>query len=385
MFKFGIEHEVALLNKAGQFVDFASTPFADLDSLISQLPLYEEDYPQLRIGDAGIKKKRWYIEGFERYDSTGAVTACLPKGIEIRTTLHASIQRAVEELTTSFRLLSRVALSAGFVPVLVSFNPYYTEFVPDPPLSEFERQRKRQSPEKRTATIPMLTYGPDLNFSLQGLSTEEIIDIGRKLTYYSPYIIPFSYSSPFYGGKLWQGLSVRTFVRTGPRPAVMVFLGQPEELIDSDPSLTKIARLPAEVGRIEFKACDSCADFTIYAALLALLKGLAGDKTLQGRATTPDASLHQHSSLLGFASKDIADGTHEVLQAAASALGDDPDKHWLEPLYRMLESQQTPADELIKKFQQSGSIEESLRATYAADMAEPALVTPAQIPHSKKP
>ena len=67
----------------------------------------------------------------------------------------------------------------------------------------------------------MLTYGPDLNISVAGLSCERVIDIGRKLTYYSPYIVPFSYSSPFYQGCLWQGLSVRTFLRTGRRPAVM--------------------------------------------------------------------------------------------------------------------------------------------------------------------
>lgn len=41
--------------------------------------------------------------------------------------------------------------------------------------------------------------------------------------------------------------------------------------LDCSPSLTKPARLPAEVGRIEFKACDSCDDFALYAALLALL------------------------------------------------------------------------------------------------------------------
>src|SRR5579859_315443 len=374
MFTFGLEHEVAFLNREGCFVDFASTPFTDLDAIITRLPLYEGDYPQLRIGDAGIKKKRWYIEGFERYDTSGAVTTCLPKGIEIRTTLHATIHGAVEELTQSFHLLCETAAPAGFVPVFISFNPYHSEFVPDPPLSDFERQRKRQSPEKRTAAIPMLTYGPDLNFSLQGLSPGQIIDIGRKLTYYSPFIIPFSYSSPFYGGTLWNGLSVRTFIRTGLRPAVMVFLDQPEELIDSDPSLTKIARLPAEVGRIEFKACDSCADFAIYASLLALLKGLALDQTLNGRATTPDAALHQLSARQGFASEHIVAGTQEILQAAEQALGNDTDVSLLEPLRTMLRERKTPANDLISIFQKTGSIVETLRSTYPG-MREPVLVS----------
>jgi hypothetical protein len=364
MFAFGIEHEVAFLKEDGQFVDFVSTSFETLDAIVADLPIFEGDYPQLRIGDAGIKRKRWYIEGYERYDLSGKVTSCPPKGIEIRTTIHSSIQGAVDELSTSFDILRKGAIRVGLTPVLTSFNPFRTAFVPDPPLNEFERDRKRLSPEKRTAVIPMLTQGPDLNLSVPGLSTEEIIDIGRKLTYYSPYIVPFSFSSPFYDGKLWDGLSVRTFQRTGARPAAMVFLGKPEELITSNPSLTKIARLPAEVGRIEFKACDSCDNFAIYGALLALLKGLMLDKTLAGRATVPDAQLHQLSARQGFSDVQITEGAQMVLQAAANALRDDADLDWLKPLNMMLESRTTPAQDLIRVYQASGSIEQALRSTY---------------------
>ncbi len=68
-FTFGIEHEVAFINREGRFADYLNTPFADFDAIIAQLPFYESDYPQLRIGDAGIKRKRWYIEGFERFSA----------------------------------------------------------------------------------------------------------------------------------------------------------------------------------------------------------------------------------------------------------------------------------------------------------------------------
>src|SRR5436305_7444518 len=364
MFTFGIEHEVAFLNRAGHFADFASTSFIEFDRIIANLPLYEADYPQLRIGDAGIKRKRWYIEGFERFDAHGHVTDCPPKGIEIRTTLHKTIQGAVYELNTSFQLLREKALNAGFVPVLTSFNPYRTEFVPDPPLIAYEEKRRQNSPEKRTAFIPLLTYGPDLNLSLEGLDTNTLIEIARKLTYYSPYIIPFSYSSPFFGGTLWEGLSVRTTVRTGRRPAVMVFLADPSDLLDSDPSLTKLARLPAEVGRIEFKACDSCDDFTIYAGLLALLKGLMLDTTLPGRATIPDTNLHQISARQGFAHDDIAAGTLTILQAAEHALGADEDTQFLAPLAAMLHQRVTPAHNIVATFQATGSIEATLCQSY---------------------
>lgn len=366
MFSFGIEHEVAFLNSEGKFADFSRTKFADFEQIISRLPIYPSDYPQLRVGDAGIKKKRWYIEGFERFADDEKVIECLPKGIEIRTTVHSDIQSVITELSESFCLLREVASTFGFSPVLVSFNPYHTVFEPEPPLNDYELRRRQASPEKQTATIPMLTYGPDLNISVADLDSERVIDIGRKLTYYSPYIVPFSYSSPFYEGTLWPGLSVRTFVRTGKRPAAMVFVEKREQLINSVPSLTKIARIPAEVGRIEFKAFDSCDDFSIYAGLLALLKGLVLDESLLGRATIPDAASHQLSAQFGFDNEDIFENATKVLQAAKVALALDPDANLLKPLFVLLEKRETPAHELIGVFKRVGSIEDALRHTYSA-------------------
>ncbi|MEA5605398.1 glutamate--cysteine ligase [Nostoc sp. UHCC 0252] len=364
MFFFGIEHEVAFLNKEGKFADFCHTKFADFNQIIEKLPTYPSDYPQLRVGDAGIKMKRWYIEGFERFADTDEVIDCHVKGIEIRTTIHSDIQGAITELSESFHLLREVAANFGLSPVLVSFNPYNPAFEPQPPLNAYELKQLEAYPDEQTANIHMVSYGPDLNISVADLSTEAVIDIGRKLTYYSPYIVPFSYSSPFYKGGLWDGLSVRTFIRTGKRPATLVFVQKEEELIDSTPSLTKIARIPAEVGRIEFKACDSCDNFLIYAALLTLLKGLVLDETLLGRATVPDAALHQISAKEGFDNKDIFEHATKVLQAAELALGDDPDVQYLTPLKVLLEKRKTRSHELIKMFHRGSSIEEVIRETY---------------------
>ena len=291
---------------------------------------------------------------------------CVPKGIEIRTTINPNISSTIAELSESFRLLRLTAAKYGFSPALISFNPHYDAFVPNPPLNEYETKRRQASPEKQTANIPMLTYGPDLNISMVGLTTERIIDIGEKLTFYSPYIIPFSYSSPFYQGRLWEGFSVRTFVRTGKRPAAMVFLEKEEELIRSVPSLTKIARIPAEVGRIEFKAFDSCSDFSLYAGLLALLKGIVLDESLPGRATVPDAEKHQISAQQGFDNQEIFSNATEVLQAVETALGNDSDANLLAPLKTLLEKRETPAHQLIRLYKHTGSIETALQQTYSS-------------------
>ncbi len=347
-FTFGLEHEVAFRNAQGDFADFSNTSFADFDQIIQQLPIFDTDYPQLRVGDGGIKVKRWYIEGYERFLDSEDVVDCLPKGIEIRTTLHPTIQGAIGELTESYEMLCAVAASYGFSPLCISFNPYHTAFKPDPPLNEYERNRRLASPEMQTAEIVMLTYGPDLSFSCTAFDADHNIDIGRKLTYYSPIMLPFSFSSPFYGGKVWDGLSVRTYYRTGPRPACMVFLDEPNKMIDSVPSLTQEARVPAETGRIEFKAFDSCCDFDLYAALLALFKGLALDGTLFGRATIPDTALHQHVARVGFKDDAIWQQAGRVLTAARTALGADPDAELLAPLEQILATRETQADLMVR-------------------------------------
>jgi hypothetical protein len=366
MFFFGIEHEVAFLNHEGKFADFSNTKFADFHQIVERLPTYPNDYLQLRVGDAGIKKKRWYIEGFERFADSDKVIDCASKGIEIRTTIHSNIQGAMNELSESFHLLCEAASDFGFSPVLTSFNPYKTIFEPQPPLNDYELRQIQAYPDEQTANIYMVTYGPDLNISVADLPLERLIDIGKKLTYYSPYIVPFSFSSPFYNGNLWEGLSVRTFIRTGKRSAALVFVEKEEQLINSVPSLTKTARIPAEVGRIEFKACDSCDDFSIYGALLALLKGLVLDESLLGRSTVPNASLHKLSAKLGFSNEEIFANATKVLQAAESALKDDPDFDLLKPLQDILAKRKMKSHELIEVFKRVGSIEETLRQTYLA-------------------
>src|SRR5947209_4822631 len=98
MFCFGIEHEVAFLNKEGRFADYSCTKFADFNQIIERLPIYSSDYPTLRTGGDGIRKKRWYIEGFERFADSEKIIEYIPKGIEIRTTIHSDIHSAVTEL-----------------------------------------------------------------------------------------------------------------------------------------------------------------------------------------------------------------------------------------------------------------------------------------------
>jgi hypothetical protein len=313
-FRFGIEHEVAFVRPDGQFADFTNTRYEEFAAIVAMLPEYAEDTEHLRLGDAGIRRKRWYIEGMERFDQVGKMVDCIAKGIEIRTTIHDSIAGVIAQLQQSYDCLTQAAHCYGFQPILTSFNPHQTKFMPQPPFNAYEQRQLQVSPEDRTEHLAMLSYGPDLNLSVVGASAAQVIDWGQKLTYYSPFIIPFSFGESMYAGQPWCGRSVRTFYRTGLRPAVLVYVEQEQDLITSDPSLVKLAKIPAEVGRIEFKAFDSCA-IEHYPELFVLLKGLLLDQTLTGRAMVPDRALHQRAAQFGFDDVLIYETACEILAA----------------------------------------------------------------------
>jgi len=362
-FRYGIEHECALVHADGSPADFTTLEFHVAQGIVDTLPEDPADYPDLRIGDQGIKRKRWYVEGYERFSEQGELLWCDPKGIEIRTRIHDSVDAAVSALTADLKLLDAVAAEHGLVPIAIGLNPVRSDYPVVPPLNGWERRYRLGSPEERTAHLHMVTYGPDLNLSCAGLDGAELVDVGRKLTHYSPWLVPLSFSSPFRDGELWGGLSARTAVRTGVRPAVLVFLGPDAPQVESDPSLTQPARLPAEVGRIEFKAFDACPDPALYGDLLSLLTGLVLDVSLPGRATVPDAAAHRHVARVGLADDAVHAGTGSLLDAAHAALaGRSADLARLASLRERWARRECPAADMLRR--------------HAAGLPVPGLPTP---------
>jgi len=146
-----------------------------------------------------------------------------------------------------------------------------------------------------------------------------------------------------------------------------VFLEHASDLIDSSPSLTQIARVPAEVGRIEFKAFDSCGDFDRYASLSALLKGLVMDQTLPGRLLVPDAKWHQRSAQHGFRDDAVYEGACDAIAAAKAALrhtGQLSDCALLQPLEAELQQRTTPAQRMIDAYNSGIVIPDVLKQGY---------------------
>jgi hypothetical protein len=346
-FRYGIEHECALLRAGGAFADFTNTSYAELAAIVDELPENPADRADLRLGDQGIKRKRWYVEGYERFDERGTLLRCDPKGLEIRTRIHGDVGGAVAARVDQERL-EAVAARHRLGVIAIGFNPVRSAYRVEPPFNAWEQAHRLGSPEERTAHLHMTTYGPDLNLSWEGCTPAALVDAARKLTALSPYLVPLSFSSPFRDGRPWGGLSARTYVRTGVRPAVLAFLAEGVPQIPSDPSLTQLARLPAEVGRLEFKAFDACPDPLLYGELLSLLTGLVLDTTQPQRRTTPDAVEHRRSACRGYADPAIRAGADVALDAAAAAVADRPaDAARLASLRGRFERAESPAATML--------------------------------------
>ncbi len=360
-FNFGIEQEVALLRLKKEkwlFVDFKNTKFDELQKIVNKLPKYKKDYPNLRVGDLKIKEKRWYVEGYERYDVKGNFRECLVKGYEIRTNFYDSIDVALNELKKDYRMLKKYLIQNNFFPVCISFNPFKSEFKPK--LNKYEiKMRRQESPEAITAHIANLTFGPDINVSCEDFDDKKLIDIGKKLTYYSPFIVPFSFSSPFNDGKPWKGYSYRTYIRTGRRPVCMVFLKDEKNMIKSFPSLTQKARTDKERGRIEFKAFDTCNSFFLYEALFVLIKSIILDESLKKKRLTPDPKLHKHSAIYAFSSDKIKKECLKILRSVEEVV-DLKEKEHIYYLREIAQTNNIPCLKLINDYKKEGSIIKAL-------------------------
>jgi hypothetical protein len=344
--RFGIEAEFALVDEAGRFRDFSTLAYGQVQRIVDRLPDHGD--PDLTRGDLAVKLTRWYVEGDERFDERGRFLRCVPKGLETRTPVRPSVEATVRQLDAQTAQLADAAKQEGFRLASIGRNPW-RDYRPDPPYNGWETALHENKPEYAAPEAYMVGYGPDLNLSHPDWAPETVLDVGRKLTALSPVLVPFSFSSPFAGGEL-VALSTRTLVRAPVRPSARVFLPA------ARPPVGVAARIPAEMGRIEFKAFDALPAAALYRPLLALLAGLALDDTLPDRADRPDAAAHARAARAGFDDPDVRAAAERVVDAAERALAGTLGGGVLEPLRRMLDRRRTPAHDLIDTFRRTGSI-----------------------------
>ena len=364
LYSAGFEFEYALVTEspdvgAGSFRDTGSFhDFGDLDFDTLQRALADgsgtTDEGLVR-GDLGIKSGYWYLEGDERFDADGTFTTMLVKGVEIRTPICSSTTEAADRLIDLQDDISKRLAPLGLHLGIVGFNPVREAYVLDPPLNEWERKMRAEHREYDHAEVSNLSYGPDINLSFPGFSAEQVVEVTRRLTYYSPFMVPFSFSSPFHAGRAWRGPSKRTYERTWRRVAARCFVDPPA---GAEPTMVHPPRIPREEGRIEFKAYDAFLSRDLLLAGAALTLGVCLADDLPGLADAPSRDLHQRAATAAFDDPEIAAGAREVLTAARRALteraGLRHEAGHLACLDQLLRQERTPADSLLDAYSRTG-------------------------------
>ncbi|HEV2078507.1 MAG TPA: hypothetical protein VGR19_01230 [Allosphingosinicella sp.] len=341
--KFGIEAEYALIRPDGAFADFTNTSFSEVQPVIDALPFY--GHSELRVGDAGIRVKNWYVEGDERFDESGRSTGLAFKGVEIRTPVFSTIEEALGSLKQLRLMLEAELRSRSWSLTAIGFNPCTASYAPA--YTPWEKEFHASHIENSLPEISTLSYGPDLNFSRAVDTPEAVIGTVRRLTYYSPYIVPFSFSSPLFAGELWEGLSYRTYRRSGIRPAALAHLtgrhGHP---------LVKKADPSSQHLRIEFKAFDMIGDDELLGELFRLVVGIsmADGTALPGMADAADRKLHQQVALSGFADDAVHQESARVVAIARDTLKAEGFSGDFPLLEHMLAARLTPAHAMREPF-----------------------------------
>jgi hypothetical protein len=358
----GIEFEYMIIDMAGQEAgrirDFGNLGFADFQALMTEKPGC--GHPDLATGDLGIKSGYWYLEGDERFHEDGRFHEMAVKGIEIRTPPAPSVTEAIDLLLDIEDQLARKLAKHHLSLAIAGFNPLRSEYVFTPPLNAWEKRLRALHRSYDGSHISTLSYGPDINLSMPGWSIEESLDAAQKLNWYAPFIVPFSFSSPFFAGHPWHGYSKRTHARAPLRPAVKLYVAPDEQdkrLKES--RLVYPARIPQEVGRIEFKAFDAHLSVNILKGCCHLLEGVCLATDLMGRSETSNVDLYQRAAIHGFGDKAILRGCGELLHKAKTALlraGNTMEAHLLGPLEEMLSERITPAHFLLNNYKVTGKM-----------------------------
>lgn len=349
---YGIEFEYLLVDshgpQAGRIRDFRNLDFAWLSGLLADKPGCDD--PELHSGDMGIRSGYWYLEGDERFHADGSFRTLAVKGVEIRTPPRPGVAAAIESLLGIEAQLAGQLERHGLGLAITAFNPLHARYDFDPPLNAFESRLRAEDREYDGSEVSTLSYGPDLNLSLPDWGLRRGLDAARKLNYYAPYIVPFSFCSPYFAGEPWHGWSRRTWLRCARRPAVKLYLAPAAfAALAGRSALLRPARLAREVGRLEFKAFDAMPSVELLAACCHLLTGVCLAEDLPGRSEVADVALYRRAALAAFDDDGIRQGARRLLEAAAEALdraGDAQAVAGLAPLARLLASRSTPAHDL---------------------------------------
>ncbi len=349
MLRVGIEQEFVCVDASGTYLDADTTDYALFSSIVDEFPSFEGDDVYFECKSLETFPKRCYVEGFERHAPDGKLIETLPKALEIRTLPHAEVSAVVKEFCDSYNGLMDLARRRGLEPVMTSRHPFKATIDLGARLDEAEKAARTEA-ELALAVRAMLTHGLHVNVSVDHFSAEKMLSLVEKINYYMPALIPWSFSSPFYRGKAFDGLCSRNYYRADNR------------------RMADLHYLQSGIV-LEFRGFDAIGDARLLQALLTMYCAFILDDSLPGRLPEQDPEQLQRSSLVGFADPEIREQGRLILAAARAGLNDDDGS--LDMLETRLNENDSYASRMKNKYAETGSILESISGQY--DFTAPAI------------
>ena len=358
-FHFGIEAEYLLVDsETFRPLWHHDLTFETLNGALETIAF--DDLPPLgglELEPPHTKLMPFVVEGYHLPSPEMSPRDLLPKGIEIRTPVCASIETCLEGLRLLHERMQHALGELGYQAVSMSHHPTADRF--EGP------QNKRRHDFWQWAMQAMVTYGPDMNISLPAEQNARLdfADLHAKVNYYAPALTALTLASPFYQNGLWKirgrvGKSIRTYRRSVIAPAIELH--------------------PEEAGRLEYKTFETTNRLEDFHAFFLLWLELLLDDGLHGRASD-QTRIYDLGAVArdGLAAETIRDRAAEVLDRAPGVLaarGFYPGP--LEPMRRRLETGRLPADDLIDLYEREGSIPAVLRHLATLVPAEMVEATP---------
>lgn len=342
MLKIGVEQEFVFADGSGRYLDADNTSYSVFSDIVDRLPAHEGDDCCLDCKSLERYPKRCYVEGFERHDRAGNVIETLPKGLEIRTLPHENVDELVAEFRGTYADVMRLAGEAGLAPVLTSMHPFKTSLELSGMRDETEQLVRTES-RLAVARRSMLTHGLHVNLSVSGYSESKMQDLVEKINHYTPSLVPWSFSSPFRNGTVFDGLCARNHSRAGTR--AMADLQERQG-----------------VRVLEFRGFDALGDAGLLTALLKLFCAFVMEESLEGRAPAQDPERLIRSSIHGFADPELRSEALAILEAARRELGEDAGS--LGRLEDMLEQNDSSSAQMKRCYMDSGCIMDCISGRY---------------------
>lgn len=345
-FRFGLEAEFMLASTSDyRPLWYKDVSFKTLDDIFESISL--EGIPSLvGLAEEAPHKKLmpFIVEGYGIPDENFVIKDAYPKGIEIRTPVCESLDQLFEVYEELYFRVKNALAKKSMVPIAISHHPIESKFSGP--------QNKRRHDYWLWAMEVMTTYGPDINVSFPKAISDKLFadidDLNAKVNYYAPALSAISLASPFFEGAPWSlkgqaGKSYRTFKRSIVAPAIELHAD--------------------ENFRIEFKVFEMTKHSSDFKNYFLLVLALFLDDSLKGRAS-PQERIYDSGNVArkGLEAEGMRDRFVELYMKAPQILkahGFDPAS--LKSLEMKIEKNLSPSDEMLKIFQETGSINSVLK------------------------